>query len=320
MVRRSSFPLVVPPVMSSPPMRAFDRLLRAIAAKDVSVTLVGESGVGKDVMARRLHELSNRRTGPFVPINCAAIPETLFESDLFGHERGAFTGATERTDGKVSMARGGTLFLDEITEMPLAVQAKLLRFLETRRYIRVGGVAKLDADIRLVFASMRPLAAEVKAGRFRPDLYYRIQGIVLEIPPLRERRADLPELIATFLAQLSAQHGVRPPRLSRPARTALLDYAWPGNIRELRNVIELLCIVCEGRQVRLDDLPAALRAGGVVVDQLTLPLDLPLADLVERYTGAVVTAEGGNLARAARRLGVSVRTLQRRRGGPPARP
>jgi DNA-binding NtrC family response regulator len=299
--------------MASAQMRAFDRTLRAVAAKEVSVTLVGESGVGKDVMARRLHELSPRRAGPFVPINCAAIPEALFESEIFGHERGAFTGATDRTAGKVSMANGGTLFLDEIAEMPLGLQAKLLRFLESHRYMRVGGAAKLEADVRLVFATLRPLAFEVKAGRFRPDLYYRIQGIVLEIPPLRERRADIPELLDTFVEQLSAIHDVEPARFTRAARATLVGYAWPGNVRELRNVVEILSILCAGQRVRVEDLPLAVRAIGPAADAVTLTLDRPLRALVDEITDAVIAAEGGNLARAARRLDVSVRTLQRRR-------
>src|SRR5512140_1630182 len=212
MTRRSARPVVVlEPMMTSPVMRSFDRILRAVASKDVTVTFVGESGSGKEVMARRLHDLSSRHSGPFVPINCAAIPEALFESELFGHERGAFTGATERGLGKVEMASGGTLFLDEVAEMPLASQPKLLRFLETHRFMRVGGTKKLEVDARVVLATLRPLEAEVKAGRFREDLYYRIQGIILNVPPLRERRRDIPALIASFIAQLSAIHDCVPP-------------------------------------------------------------------------------------------------------------
>ena len=212
MPKRQRSPIVVlEPVMASPVMRSFDRFLRAVAVKEVTVTFTGESGSGKEVMARRLHEMSPRRGGPFVPINCAAIPEALFESELFGHERGAYTGANERSTGKIEVANGGTLFLDEIAEMPLALQAKMLRFLETRRYMRVGGAKKIEADVRLVLATLRPLEQEVRSGRFRPDLYYRIQGIVLSVPPLRERRRDIPQLLDAFIAQLSAIHDVRPP-------------------------------------------------------------------------------------------------------------
>ena len=297
-------------------MRRLDETLRLVAPKDVTVTLIGPSGTGKEVLARRTHDLSERRSGPFVPINCAAIPEALFESELFGHERGAFTGASERVLGKIEAASRGTLFLDEIGEMPLAMQAKLLRFLENRRFMRVGGNAKIDADVRLVFATLRPLADEVAAGRFRADLYYRIQGITLDVPPLRERRADILPLTRQFLATLSARHGTEPPRLGRRTLAALLAYAWPGNVRELSNVIESLCLLRAGRNVGVNDLPEPLRrtadAGRPAATELTVRLDRTLAEIVDDVVEAVLAAEGGNRARAASRLGVSARTLQRR--------
>jgi DNA-binding NtrC family response regulator len=302
--------------MASPVMKSFDRFLRAVADKEVTVTFSGESGAGKEVMARRLHELSPRRGGPFVPINCAAIPEALFESELFGHERGAYTGANERTSGKVEMANGGTLFLDEIAEMPLALQAKMLRFLETHRYMRVGGTKKLEADVRLVLATLRPLEQEVRAGRFRADLYYRIQGIVLEVPPLRERRRDIPQLLDSFIAQLSATHDTEPPVFARSARAALSAYDWPGNVRELRNVVELLCILREGKVVREQDLPPAIRHARTgrteQSDAIMVPTNRPLEEVIDLVVGAALAAERGNLTRAAQRLKVSVRTLQRR--------
>jgi len=301
--------------MGSPVMRAFDRILRAVASKDVTVTFVGESGSGKEVMARRLHDLSARRSGPFVPINCAAIPETLFESELFGHERGAFTGATERGLGKVEMASGGTLFLDEVAEMPLALQPKLLRFLETHRFMRVGGTKKLDVDARVVLATLRPLEDEVRAGRFREDLYYRIQGIVLTVPPLRERRRDIPALIDAFIAQLSAIHGCVPPKLTRNARAALVAHDWPGNVRQLRNAIELVTILRSGASVRIQDLPPAFHreAASPNDNPFVVEVDRSLAEIVDQVIDRVVASERGNLTRAARRLGVSIRTLQRRR-------
>lgn len=302
--------------MASPVMRSFDRFLRAVAVKEVTVTFSGESGTGKEVMARRLHETSPRRSGPFVPINCAAIPEALFESELFGHERGAYTGANERATGKIEVANGGTLFLDEIAEMPLSLQAKMLRFLESRRYMRVGGAKKIEADVRLVLATLRPLEEEVRAGRFRPDLYYRIQGIVLEVPPLRQRRRDIPLLLDAFVAQLSAIHDVKPPELVRSARAALTAYDWPGNVRELRNVVELLCILREGKSVRAQDLPPHIRqpradpaANG---ETMVIPTNRPLDEIIDLVVDAAISAERGNLTRAARRLEVSVRTLQRR--------
>jgi len=317
MSKRERRPIVVlEPVMASPVMKSFDRFLRAVAVKEVTVTFSGESGSGKEVMARRLHEMSPRRGGPFVPINCAAIPEALFESELFGHERGAYTSANERSAGKIESANGGTLFLDEIAEMPLALQAKMLRFLETRRYMRVGGAKKIEADIRLVLATLRPLEQEVRAGRFRPDLYYRIQGIVLDVPPLRERRRDIPQLLDAFIAQLSAIHDVQPPQFVRSTRAALTAYDWPGNVRELRNVIELLCILREGKSVRVQDLPPAIRHGRAdherQGDSIVVPSNRPLAEVMDLVIDAAISAERGNLTRAAQRLKVSVRTLQRR--------
>jgi transcriptional regulator with PAS, ATPase and Fis domain len=299
-------------------MRRLDQLLRTVAAKDVTITLVGESGTGKEILARRTHELSDRRSGPFTPINCAAIPDALFESELFGHERGAFTGATDRAKGKIEAAEGGTLFLDEIGEMPLAMQAKLLRFLENRRYMRVGGASKLQADVRLLFATLRPLADDVRSGRFRADLFYRIQGVTIKIPPLRERRPDILPLISQFIAQLSAHHGTSPPKLSREATAALLAHDWPGNVRELRNVIELVCLLRAGKRVRIRDLPETFHSGLPVGSQtdapslrLTVDLEEPLDAIIQAVVRAALALEDGNRTRAAARLGVSLRTVQR---------
>jgi DNA-binding NtrC family response regulator len=312
-------------------MRQLDRVIRTVAGKDVVVTFTGESGTGKEILARRLHELSHRHAGPFVPINCAAIPEALFESEFFGHERGAFTGASERVLGKIEAASGGTLFLDEIGEMPFAMQAKLLRFLENRKFMRVGGSSKIAVDIRLVTATLRPIEDEVKTGRFRADLFYRIQGITLQIPPLRERVADIGVLVHQFVAQASARHGTKAPRLTRTTVAALRNYTWPGNIRELRNTIELLCLLREGKQARVRDLPNAIQlaaqaapvalaegdaaeAGNVI----EVRLDDPLEATIDRILRAALEREGGNRSRAARRLGLSLRTMQRyaARSGP----
>lgn len=303
------------PIFVSEVMKRIDARLRLLADKDVVVTLSGESGTGKEVLARRLHELSSRRAGPFIPINCAAIPEALFESEFFGHERGAFTGATERARGKIEAASNGTLFLDEIGELPLSMQAKLLRFLENRRFMRVGGAEKIDADVRLTCATHRPLEAEVANGRFRKDLYYRIQGITISVPALRERRADMPALITQFLSQLSEKHGNPAPRLPRRVQTAMLQYSWPGNVRELKNVIETLCLLRAGKVVKMADLPAPLQAELGQGHDETLLVDLrqPLAHIEERIIEAVLLAEGGNAARAAARLGIGVRTIQRHR-------
>ena len=305
--------------MRSRAMKKADQILRAVAAKEVTLTLIGESGSGKEVLARRAHELSERRRNPFIPINCAAIPEALFESELFGHERGAFTGANDRARGKVEAAEHGTLFLDEVGEMPLTMQTKLLRFLENRRFMRVGGSTKIEANVRLMFATLRPLAKEVAAGRFRADLFYRIQGITLNVPALRDRRADIAPLLGQFVAQLSARHGVRPPRLNRQVRALLLQYDWPGNVRELRNVAETLCLLRDGRQVRPTDLPegvcsqASPHLRTPVGDSGVLAMDLDdgLDSLIGQIIEAALEAEGGNKLRAAARLKVSLRTIQR---------
>jgi DNA-binding NtrC family response regulator len=287
--------VVLEPVTRSMSMRELDRIARAVAGKDIVVTLIGESGTGKEVLARRIHELSHRRTGPFVPINCAAIPEALFESELFGHEKGAFTGASDRARGKVEAAGGGTLFLDEIGEMPTSMQAKLLRFLENRKFMRVGGTTKVAVDVRLITATLRPIEDEVRAGRFRADLFYRIQGISLRLPLLQERQADIGPLVTQFVAQASAKFGTEPPKITRAAMAAMRAYSWPGNVRELRNAVELLCVLRDGKPARLVDLPVVIqraapptkassaeaRKSGEVIE---VRLDQPLEETIERIT------------------------------------
>jgi DNA-binding NtrC family response regulator len=316
--RKRQNDVVLEPVMRSLAMRRLHRLVSAVADKDVVLMLVGESGSGKEVLARRIHDLSPRRAAPFVPINCAAIPEALFESELFGHEKGAFTGASEKALGKIESASGGTLFLDEIGEMPLGAQAKLLRFLENRKFMRVGGTTKVSVDVRLITATLRPLEEEVKAGRFRADLFYRIQGIPLHVPPLRERQADIGPLIRQLVAHACARHGTRPPKITRQAMLALRAHPWPGNVRELRNTVELLCLLRGGRAARLRDLPPAIQqalpAAPVSTTSsrsLEVSLDRPLRETIEEILAAALRAENGNRTRAAARLSVSLRTMQR---------
>jgi DNA-binding NtrC family response regulator len=308
----------IEPVLRSPAMRRLDRTLRAIAPREVDVSLVGESGSGKEVLARRIHALSPRRAGPFIPLNCAAVPEALFESELFGHEKGAFTGATERNKGKLEPAHGGTLFLDEIGDMPVSAQGKLLRFLENRKFMRVGGAVKISVDVRVICATLRPLEQDIVAGTFRADLYYRIQGIRLDVPPLRERQADLPVLIRELLSQLQAKHRTPPVKLSRAVQAALRGYPWPGNIRELRNVLERVSLLRAGRNVRSEDLPvgfemplASAAPEQPVLASLQVALDQPLRESLAQIIDAALRLEAGNRSRAARRLDISPRTIQR---------
>ena len=308
--------VVFDPILRSLAMRRLDRSLRAVAAKEVTLTFIGESGAGKEILARRAHQLSERRRGPFIPINCAAIPEALFETELFGHEKGAFTGASERTRGKIEAASGGTLLLDEIGEMPMLMQAKLLRFLENHRYMRVGGSVKIEADVRLMFATLRPLELDVQTGHFRADLFYRIQGVTLLVPPLRERRADIPPLLKLFVSQLASKHGVKVPRFSRKAKALLLQHDWPGNVRELRNVVETLCLLRDGRQVATAHLPASIRPrtpapGRLRSGRLSLDLDEGLESLIRQIVEAALACEGGSKIAAAARLRISPRTVQR---------
>ncbi|MBL8680601.1 MAG: sigma-54-dependent Fis family transcriptional regulator [Myxococcales bacterium] len=291
-------------------MRSLLAELERVADTDAIVTLNGETGTGKEVLARFVHERSTRRSAPFVPINCAAIPEQLFESELFGHERGAFTGATTRSIGKVEAAQHGTLFLDEIAELPLSQQAKLLRFLENRQFMRVGGVKKVAANVRVICATLRPLDEEVRARRFRADLYYRVQALTFSVPPLRMRREDIAPLTALLLEGLRAQHRLPPPRLTRAARAALLAYEWPGNVRELRNALERACLLRAGRPIRPVDLPIVVAP---LLPATPAPIESHAPTLAAVIREAIESAIARNrtLAQAARELGVSERTLQR---------
>jgi len=236
-------------VGKGPAMTRLYALIARAAPSEGRVLITGENGTGKELVARALHRHSRRAGGPFVRVNCAAVPTELIESELFGHERGAFTGATAVRRGKFELADGGTLFLDEVGDMPPAMQAKLLRVLQEDEFERVGGSETLRVDVRVLAATNRDLASEVAAGRFREDLYYRLAVVELHAPPLRERREDLPELIATFLAEACHRNGRRPLRLAPEAVALLSSHDYPGNVRELKNLVERLAILCEGPEV-----------------------------------------------------------------------
>ncbi|MFQ5528752.1 MAG: sigma-54 interaction domain-containing protein [Gemmatimonadota bacterium] len=233
--------------------------IHTIAAVHSTVLLTGESGTGKELAARAIHGLSPRRTRPFIALNCAAIPESLLESELFGHEKGAFTGATSRRKGMFELADGGTLLLDEIGEMPSALQTRLLRVLETRRFMRVGGDVEIEVNVRVIAATNKQLRESVRTGSFRKDLYYRLNVLHVDLPPLRHRRSDIPILVRRFIDELSRTHEREFKGLSSEAMQILLDYEWPGNVRELRNLIESMVVLAPGSVIRAEDIPLDVR-------------------------------------------------------------
>ena len=283
------------------------------AATDVTVLILGESGSGKELLARRIHERSPRSGGPFVAVNCAAIPENLAESELFGHEKGAFTGAEQRRIGRFEQADGGTLFLDEVGELPEPVQAKLLRALEERTIERVGGDRPIPVDIRLVAATHRDLETAVAEGSFRQDLYFRLDVVRLVIPPLRDRRGDVELLVEALLASVAARLGLPPRPLSREALERLKAHSWPGNVRELRNVLERALVAATGDVIGVADLPPL--AGGSGASPSVEPDGVSALSLEERERQAILEAlerTGGHREKAARLLGISVRTLYNR--------
>ncbi len=282
-------------------------LLRRVAPTPSTVLIQGESGVGKELVARALHQFSSHAAAPFVPVNCAAISADLIEAELFGHVKGAFTGAKDSRKGLFYYANGGTLFLDEIAEFPLPLQSKLLRALEDRRIRPVGGEQEVPVDVRVVAATNRDLKREVTEGRFRQDLFYRLEVMTLTVPPLRQRLDDLPALTTLFLRTLSAQLGMAPPGLTPDTTRRMQGYGWPGNVRELRNFVE--------RSLLLGEFPLDDLNGGQAVSTaatIAAPASLLLADVEKAHILSVLTQCGGNKSRAADLLGISRKTLDRK--------
>jgi two-component system response regulator HydG len=298
---------------SLPWRRTMETVLQA-APSVATVLLLGESGTGKELLARAIHEASPRAAGPFVPVNCAALPETILEAELFGYERGAFTGAVQRHDGRFLQANRGTLFLDEIGEIPTHVQVKLLRVLQEGEVERLGGRTQ-KVDLRLVAATNQDLRAAVKEGRFREDLYYRLNVIALRLPPLRERRDDIPLLAEHFLRVYGDRNDRHFAGLSRTALDALVDYDWPGNVRELENTVERAVVLARGDVIDLDDLPVDVRSGsasGSDSKSLTIAIGTPLAEIERRVIHATLTHAGGDKRLCAQLLGIATRTIYRR--------
>jgi DNA-binding NtrC family response regulator len=295
-----------------PEMRRAVETARQAAASDVTLLLLGESGTGKNVLARAVHAWSPRCMAPFVTISCTTLAEQLLESELFGHVKGAFTGAFRDKPGRLEAAAGGTLFLDEVGELPPELQAKLLRFLEDRSYERVGDTRTLRVDARVVAATNRDLAAEVAAGRFRSDLFYRLAVISVGLPPLRERSADLPALVDHLLAALAARHGRPLPRVDPAASRALLAYAWPGNVRELANALERALVLSPVGSLGAENLPDAVLAPADAEAHPAPPAELSLEEVERRHVRKVL-ASSTTLEEAAARLGIDPTTLWRKR-------
>jgi len=300
----------------SPSIVQLNQIIGQISRAPSPVLIEGESGTGKGVLARMIHNRSPRARAPFVDLNCAGLSKELLESELFGHERGAFTNAMQTKPGLFEIAADGTLFLDEIGEMELTVQARLLKALEDKRFRRVGGIRDLRADFRLVAATNRDLLADVGEGRFRGDLYYRLNVVRIRMPPLRERLEDVPILVQAMMPALSKEIGRAMPKVSGRAMKKLASYAWPGNVRELRNVLERALLTLAGDEIRSEDLQletnvaaAAVTGGGVPTEEWEIRA---LDDVIADYVSASVTATGGNVRKAARQLKISPSTLYAR--------
>ena len=306
---------------SGPAMQRVFAAIQKVAETDLTVLVRGESGTGKELVAQALHQRSPRRDRPFVAVNCAAISAQLVESELFGHEKGAFTGADARRLGRFETAHGGTIFLDEIGDMAPETQAKVLRVLQERTLVRVGGTQPIEVDVRVVAATHRPLEQEVARGGFREDLYYRLRVVELLLPPLRERPEDVPALALRFLAQVSERLGRAAPRLGENALAALVRHTWPGNVRELRNAIEQAAVLASGPVIgeddlRLDGAPANAAPAHPAAGSAALPFAEAKRRAVERFERAflldALRASGGNISRAAEHVGMVRQSLQQK--------
>jgi two-component system response regulator HydG len=305
---------------NSPAMNKVIEQLKNLAPMETTVLIQGENGTGKELVAKALHQNSPRKTKPFVPVNISALPESIVESELFGHEPGAFTGASSRRIGRFELANGGTLFLDEVGEMPMETQIKLLRVLEDRKITRIGSNEEKPINIRLLAATNADLRKMMAEGRFREDLYYRISVVTIFLPPLRERRIDIPILIEHFLKEFSERYGRQVQGVSRGARQALMAYDWPGNIRQLRNTIERMLVLDMDGVLDVDDLPddiaplSAASAEGVsgAASGHDALVGRPFKEVEAYYLSKALELSGGNREEAARMLGIGERTLYRK--------
>jgi two-component system response regulator HydG len=297
-------------IYKSDVMTQLMKMIERVATSNANILILGESGTGKELIAHTLHDKSGRKNKPFVAINCGALRETLLESELFGHEKGSFTGAYQKKIGLAEAANGGTLFLDEIGELSPAIQAKLLRFIQEGEIYRVGGKDAVKVDIRLVCATNRDLEKEVQLGNFREDLFYRINTIIASVPPLRRRKEDIPALINHFLSQ-GDSHGFinRGKQMDEEAMKAMANYEWPGNIRELQNVCERLTILSDGHTIMLNDIPENIRHPEIKDETMEYDPAITLGELEKRYILKALNHFDGNKTQAAQALGITIKTL-----------
>jgi DNA-binding NtrC family response regulator len=296
-------------IFKSDVMTQLMKMIERVATSNANILVLGESGTGKELIAKAIHEKSTRKSKPFVAINCGALRETLLESELFGHEKGSFTGAYQKKMGLAEAANGGTLFLDEIGELSQAIQAKLLRFIQEGECYRVGGKDPIQVDIRLICATNRDLEKEVQIGNFREDLFYRINTIVASVPPLRRRKEDIPSLINHFLSSNDHAYLNRGRQMDAEAMQSMTNYDWPGNIRELQNVCERLQILCEGHTIMINDIPENIRNPETKDETAEYDPTITLSELEKRYILKALVHFDGNKTQAANALGITIKTL-----------
>ncbi len=295
----------------SPAMLKVFEVLKRVAPTKASVLITGESGVGKELIANALHNLSPRKPNPFIKVHCAALAETILESELFGHEKGSFTGAVARKRGRFELANSGTIFLDEIGEINQQVQIKILRVLQEKKFERVGGEETLEVDVRVVTATNRDLEKEIAEGRFREDLYYRLNVVRIHVPPLRERKDDLPLMIAAFIKEFAEENGKTIEGIDSKARSVLYAYDWPGNVRQLRNCLESAVVMTSGTVITLDDLPPSIRAG-TDASSIRIPVGVTMAEAEKEVILQTLSAQNGNKSKTAEVLGIGRKTLHRK--------
>jgi len=306
--KRKSFEHIIG---KSPSMLKLFDVVKRVAPTRASVLITGESGVGKELIANALHNLSTRKDNPIIKVHCAALAENILESELFGHEKGAFTGAVSRKRGRFELAHGGTIFLDEIGEINQSVQIKILRVLQEKMFERVGGEDTIEVDVRVITATNRDLEKEIAEGRFREDLFYRLNVVRIHVPPLRERKDDLPLMISAFVKEFAEENGKVIENIDPKARQALYAYDWPGNVRQLRNCIESAVVMTTGTVITLDELPPSIREMDEV-PAITIPVGATMADAEREIIMQTLAAQNGNKSKTAEILGIGRKTLHRK--------